>query len=71
MFSNSVLARRIGRLAVVIVTVSAIACVDQVTAPSPVNVKAKAMRDSLLGDSTQCHSGFVIINGRIVCNGEG
>lgn len=69
MFSNKVLATRIGRLAVIIGAVACVACADRISAPTPtVNTKSRAHLDPIEGDTLLCHSGWVIMGGRYVCN---
>jgi len=53
-----------------VILVGAVACVDSPTSPQ---VKGKrSVRDTTVvsGDSTACRSGWVIMNGRIICNQE-
>jgi hypothetical protein len=53
-----------------ILVMSAVACADSSTAPQPTG--ARAPRDSstgfIQGDTLECRGGFIIANGRYVCN---
>ena len=58
------------RIVLFLATLATAACVDASTAPVTSPVEGRAVRDTTVidGDSTQCRSGFVIINGRVVCD---
>jgi hypothetical protein len=57
-------------LAIAMILVGAVACVDSPTSPQ---VSGKhSMRDTTVveGDSTLCRNGFLVVSGRIICNPE-
>lgn len=48
------------------------ACADSMTSPRPVAGR-RAGRDTVppnLGDTINCHSGYMIIGGRVVCSDQ-
>jgi hypothetical protein len=55
------------RVVVVVAAVATAGCADVMTAPAPTVRSQKASRDTITGDSTLCHSGYIIMDGRIIC----
>jgi hypothetical protein len=63
--------KSIVRLALVIAALAATACADVMTEPSRAPNGARAHRDTTVGelaDTLNCRSGWVIMNGRVVCD---
>ena len=52
--------------AVTLITI--VACADAPTSPTPRGVRAAKDSTGIQGDTTLCRSGWLIDNGKVVCN---
>lgn len=55
------------RLMAAVVLVTAVACVDLPTDPTPSH-GVRAARDTVPGDTTTCRGGFTVVLGKVVCD---
>jgi hypothetical protein len=63
--------KSIVRLTLVVAALATAACADSMTAPSRMPASVKANRDTTVGtlaDTLNCRAGWVIMDGRVICD---
>ena len=61
---------RVAAFAAAVSLVALSACADSLTDPTTHGKRALKDTTTIEGDSTMCRSGYILVGGRIVCNGD-